>query len=693
MFIRQGSRFLFFFFFFLISISPAIGQGLAWESASGTNGWSAPMALYFDGGGITAVTTQSGQYRSTDDCDTWQRVDAGPPSPINTVLREGTTLYAGTRGGLYRGTISGDRWTLLCAEGESVLSVGIDGAVIFAGTESGRVFRSTDRGATWSGVYPAGFVSDVRSIAIRGRFVIFTKGTTDMQASTDEGEHWRAVDVGAFGNYGVNVAWRKGLLWAVTSNGSVITSNDSGAHWRATPSAIPDNNGIRNVLYDGDVIYAWSVVLAHRSVDGGATWEPVDWMRHGAYTCVERRGDTAYIGTTLGHVLRVRSAAPAEWVNIGFDGPCPPYIIVHHGALYAGETEGDLLRSTNGGDSWHVVGRYAPGHNNTYGLIASGGSIYAVDPNIVQRTRDDGATWDSISALNPKIGLRMTAAGSVVIVANGPDLLRSTDDGGTWSRTTYGPAGAGPASIAARGSMILVGTARHGIYRSIDDGATWTLVKEPGPEGAVGALAFDGSTACAVMSRGEFYRSTDVGATWFMPTPAPEIGLVEMFVTAPGMICGASRAWGLYAVCSRDAGLTWVTVGGDPRDPQGDVVSMATDSTRLFASNGVTIVRRSLATLAAPGGGAPASAVDGPSIAPNPAATSAVLRFRTERPGGYRLSIVDALGSEQQIAAAPTAEPGEHAETIATGRLSAGAYRVVIRSFEGVRTVPLVVVR
>ncbi len=690
MFLRQGSRFL---FFFLISISPAIGQGLAWESASGTGGWSAPMALYVDGGGITAVTTQSGQYRSTDDCDTWRRVDAGPPSPINTVLREGTTLYAGTRGGLYRGTISGDRWTLLCAEGESVLSVGIDGAVIFAGTESGRVFRSTDRGATWSGVYPAGFVSDVRSIAIRGRFVIFTKGTTDMQASTDDGEHWRAVDVGAFGGYGVNVAWRKGLLWAVTSNGSVITSNDSGAHWRATPSAIPDNNGIRNVLYDGDVIYAWSAVLAHRSVDGGATWEPVDWMRHGAYTCVERRGDTAYIGTTLGHVLRVRPAAPAEWVNIGLDPVGPRFLAMHRGALYAGDIETDLYRSTNGGGSWHVVGRFAPGADPVNAFVASNRSLYVVADDNVMRTRDDGVTWDTVPSLNPKLWLRMAAAGDVVVAANGANLYRSTDDGDTWRHTTYGPVDAGPTAIAMRGSTILIGTGYDGVFRSSDDGATWARVKEPTVEGAVTAVAFTDRAACLSMARGEYYRSTNDGVDWTMPAPAPEIGWVSIFESGSDVICGASREWGLSVVCSRDDGLTWVTIGGNSLDPPGDVTSIVVDSTRLFASNGATIVRRSLATLAAPGGGAPASAVDGPSIAPNPTATSALLRFRTERPGGYRLSIVDALGREQQIAAAPTAEPGEHAETIATGRLSAGAYRVVIRSSEGVRTVPLEVIR
>lgn len=681
-------------FLFLILVTPTFGQGLAWEPANGTTGWSTPVALISEGGSVTAVTAQSGRYRSTDDGDTWRHVGNGPPSPITAILRDGTTLYAGTHGGLFRGTTDGDQWTLLCAEGESVISLAVDGATIFAGAESGRVFRSTDGGGTWRTVFSPDIAAQVRSIVVHGRFVTFIRGTNNMWSSFDGGERWKAYGIGGPHGYAVHVTRRDSLLWAVTNKGVVITSADSGRTWAARGVPEPDNNGVTGVLYDGGDIYVATYFGVFRSPDSAAAWQKVAWLKDEAAVCIEHRGGAMLVGTSGGRVLRVGPASNVEQLNIGLDDPGGPrFLAMHRGALYVGDIGADLLRSTNNGDSWHVVGSFAPGADPVHAFVASDRSFYVVSEDYVLRTRDDGATWDTVPALNPKLWLRMAAAGDVVIAANGANLYRSTDDGDTWTHTTYGPVDAGPTSIAMRGSTILIGTGYDGVFRSSDDGATWAQVKGPTVEGAVTAVALTDRAACLAMSRGEYYRSTNDGVDWTMPVPAPEIGWVSIFESGAGVICGASREWGLSVVCSRDDGLTWVMVGGNPLDPGGDVTSIVVDSSRMFASNGATVVRRSLATLAAPTGGASVSVADGPSVAPNPAATSAVLRFRTARPGGYRLSIVDPLGREQEMAVVSTAEPGEHAETIATGHLSTGTYRVVIRSAEGVHAVPLVVIR
>ena len=62
--------------------------------------------------------------------------------------------------------------------------------------------------------------------------------------------------------------------------------------------------------------------------------------------------------------------------------------------------------------------------------------------------------------------------------------------------------------------------------------------------------------------------------------------------------------------------------------------------------------------------------------APNPTRGAARLRYRTDRPGTVRLSLVDALGREVLRLVHRDAAPGEHTAEIDTSALPAGVYAV-----------------
>ena len=102
-------------------------------------------------------------------------------------------------------------------------------------------------------------------------------------------------------------------------------------------------------------------------------------------------------------------------------------------------------------------------------------------------------------------------------------LLRSTDDGNTWTTLDGGGVlkGLHICGVAPRGSTIVIAANNGGLFRSIDTGVTWqALTGTPGtglPAGTSFALASDPSDPTrlyAHVGTSGIYRSTDTGATW-----------------------------------------------------------------------------------------------------------------------------------------------------------------------------------
>ena len=105
------------------------------------------------------------------------------------------TLFASTfLGGVYRSTDRGDTWS-------EVLNVGLDnpfipsllveGSSIYAGTDDG-VYRSTDNGDTWTQLKEGLGDPHVESLASTGDGVLFAGTDRGLYYSEDEGMSWQA---------------------------------------------------------------------------------------------------------------------------------------------------------------------------------------------------------------------------------------------------------------------------------------------------------------------------------------------------------------------------------------------------------------------------------------------------------------------------------------------------------------------
>jgi photosystem II stability/assembly factor-like uncharacterized protein len=248
-----------------------------------------------------------------------------------------------------------------------------------------------------------------------------------------------------------------------------------------------------------------------RSVDGGATWEPL------------ATGDLSQSTVTC---MAVDASRPAS--------------------VYAGITRyvdglptGRFLKSRDGGAHWENGPIASRSFSSTSIAVDAGtGSIYLgqnadFEPSIapVLRSSDGGSTWTETSLSKPHftytllsdslnrtllVGTDFSYISPWYTVGLGGNVARTADGGATWSLS---PMDLGSAVVAlaknAQSTAYYAGTSVGALYESLDGGANWApLATLPGPVAALAVDPADSSVFYAAVSHRGVLRSTDGGASW-----------------------------------------------------------------------------------------------------------------------------------------------------------------------------------
>lgn len=209
-----------------------------------------------------------------------------PAQKCGAVYADDDVVLAGIDQKFYRSTDGGTTFSLLKPAGEDNLEIRciskVNSTLVIGGINGSRVFRSTDKGATWT-VANAGMPSfsgvviatPSRSLANGGR--IFMGGTNFSRYSDDDGLSWKNL-AGVSDNTSAICA-TAGKLWHSSIYGNVSYSSDNGNSWTATATK-PYFLGIsgRAFVQFGDTLVALSDKSAgaaiDRSYDYGTSWKP-----------------------------------------------------------------------------------------------------------------------------------------------------------------------------------------------------------------------------------------------------------------------------------------------------------------------------------------------------------------------------------------------------------------------------------
>lgn len=582
-----------------------------WTKTSGPEGgavstiFNDPTSGYIFAGG-------NGIYRSSNNGATWSECSVGMngnASPV-AIVRSGSKLYAGSLNHVYVSSNNGDSWSLTTVPAQ-VLSLGVIGNALVAGTDVYGVYWSTNEGATWTAAtgFPP-FNNIVQTITTYGTKLLAGLGGKGVWASTDSGKTWATSYTGTvFGaSHSVNSLVVHGSkIFAANSDSGVFVSTNGGSVWSHSSTGMNPRAMVRRLTSDGTTLYAhvigaYSGVdtgVVYRSTNDGASWVSVKSDLYSTYGYGLGCGtNKVFFATWAG--LYASTDNGAHWFssNTGLSNANPLSLASLGSTLFAGYV-GGVSKTEDGGATWTPANNGLSGNAGISALTTHGGYVFAATSNGsgVMRSGDNGASWTPMNNGLSGFGLygsALAAGGGNVYLGTMSGIYVSTDNGGSWTGPGSGlPGFGGVNTIFVDGADIWAGISSNGIYRSTNGGSSWTAANNglPAFSRNVSAITRSGSTLFAGLTSsttGAVYVSTDNGANWVSSSNGiPNNSYVAAlhasgsFVFAGFIYTGTGVAEGLYR--TSDGGANWAPVNqGFPTF--GSINAIAEVGSELFGS-------------------------------------------------------------------------------------------------------------
>ena len=604
-------------------------QGGVWRTQTGGDSW-APLtdnectlrmaASRFDpvNPSIVYASTAAasgfalcGMLRSTDGGDSWTNINGGFSSftggnrdiyidPATAGSAATTTVLVANGGGVLRTTNSGASWTIaLTGNAHSIVSLPNQPATLFTGIVSATpslsgLYRSTDRGATWTQVS-----SGTIDLSTGGRFQLAV-------SPADPTKVWMLAG-GKDSKLLALVRWDETTQQMVRLSASGVDVGARGSFGgQATYDLVigvdPVNAGI---------VYAGGVRM-YRSADGGATFAQMageihcDWH----YLAIDLADPKRLYAGTDGGIFISRDGGN-NWVsrNNGLAiSMIYPGISQHptdrwqitaglqdNGTIVSNGTS--IWRGLTGGDGGYTAinpatpsviwteAQWTPnvgpsifrsGASRISGIVGTDRGLFipplVMDPvtpsklyfatHRLYRTTNDGASWAPISTDLTKgtgsiysVAVAPTDTMTIYVSTSDGNVQVSRDHGATFTLSTGLPVRAltrivVDATNANRALVVASGTGTGHVYLTVDAGVTWSNVSVNLPDvpASAAVMVDDGPNHFFVGNDLGVYETTDAGATWARsPAGLPNVQVRDLsYSTVTKQLVAATHGRGMF---------------------------------------------------------------------------------------------------------------------------------------------------
>jgi photosystem II stability/assembly factor-like uncharacterized protein len=597
---------------YLQTLSPAKSYPLNWEKAATfkEGAWNI-VALSVWKGRVFAGMEGNGKIYRSKNGEQWEEAAETGANRVYGLVPFQGALYAGTSDPRPEVWSSPDgvRWSKVAQLPEEelgIISLGVFGSHLYAGTEIGRVYRSSD-GITWE---RTGVLQDPWNVNWV-RFLVPFKGF--LYAGTQngglfrspDGRRWEAVG-GELKNgkgemYIRGAAVFKEALYVGTITGGEIWRTEEGTRWTRAFDASPAGSGgyVASITVFMDVLYAGVNGRIYRSHDGNQ-WEEVGYLTPYTIEAMAPFKGQLYAGTLLMGLTRLyRTAFDRKDTEEGLlvqqviQNPSDPTI------LYAATFNQGVLRSQDRGETW------APVNEGIRNFLIPQIALHPEDPQIlyaaswgggIYKSEDGGNSWKEANR-----GLENTAVWGIAIHPETPRILfsgtatgiyRSEDGGNSWTSFNRG-LGLGEKEEIEDGAflflpahpapLLIMGTSRGGYQTDLSTGE-WSKIESLGAK-IVSALAYDPHRKILFAGTGGegLWQSRDRGASWTRVGGVGDLWVEEIFLSS-GAIYLATRQ-GVYR--SEDGGSRWAFLKEGVGELWVNALTSVsvTDSTILYAGS------------------------------------------------------------------------------------------------------------
>jgi photosystem II stability/assembly factor-like uncharacterized protein len=473
---------------------------------------------------------------------------------------------------------SGWKWGNPLPQGNTIRALDFNGGTGYAAGDFGTLLKTTDAGATWTGI-PTGITSTLSRVDVISPMSVVIGGGCSARRSNDGGATFdrlpftpselsckQGIESMAFpsGNVG----------FILLHDGTLLSTSDGGSSF-SRKTAIPNSRAKGGNQSPTDIFFTSTtngVAVStasgapgaiYHTVDGGNTWTQVP-NAAGSFRSVWFADANTGYAVGDGSLLFASGDGGATWSQRPLMGASPANFTSIRCAgmicLLATDNGSHLVRTTDAGLTASDV---SPSSQQIFAAAFASPSqaVAAGQDGATVVSGDAGVTFSPIPASGGRIAgpfLSLRAASASVAFATGRTgtLARTTDGGDTWTDlgvpTTGDVVDVSFPNANTGYALDSAGT----LLKSTNGGGSWALLNTGTQAQPASVLALDAARVLLIGPRG-VRRSTDGGNTFAAMGGA----LGHASLQRADVARGAVFAYGAHALfVSTNGGASWASV-------------------------------------------------------------------------------------------------------------------------------------
>ncbi len=470
--------------------------------------------------------------------DNWKWLNPSPQgNTLNAVdfVDNNTGYSAGTYGTLLKTTDGGTEWTPLnSGTDKNLMSMCfVNSSTGYVGGARQLLRRTTDAGQTWQNLQlpvqgqwdTAYYVMDINFVnANIGYIVGFFQLESKIWKTTDGGNSWVTQGTGG-ADYLKETYFldeNTGFAFGGPTYSEVVKTTNGGSTWQSVSqeSYIAYSMCFINAATG---VYGCADGRVYRTVDGGNTWNFAMCPSSLDITSIHFINATTGYGFGSGSVYIKTTDAGQTWneysigvgsVNQYFDAD-----MTANGNLHAVGTYGAMIRSTNSGTSF-ISQPFVTEHSITdieFLNVSTGYAVAGFGEGDILKTTDAGETWVSqVSSYTlPLYGIAFTSP-ETGYLAGSINIKKTTNGGTNWIDVYTSSQNEIFGDIFFTNVNTGYAVGSYGkLLKTTNAGASWNSSTIPNSGTFLNSIFFvDDNTGYAVGGESKSLKTTDAGATW-----------------------------------------------------------------------------------------------------------------------------------------------------------------------------------